>query len=119
LGLAYSANRTASRRSRLDDYQVFVVRAVRGGIAAGSGWLDWIHDQVRGSKFTAVLLTPNSVDKPWLMWEAGTVSGVSLATREASTIIPRLSPVDGTGAQSTTIAASGSRRRSRIHQEGT
>jgi hypothetical protein len=23
LGLAYSANRTASRRSRLDDYQVF------------------------------------------------------------------------------------------------
>ncbi len=59
-----------------------------GGIAAGSDWLDWIHDQVRESKFTAVLLTPNSVDKPWLMWEAGAVSGVSLATREASTIIP-------------------------------
>jgi len=59
-----------------------------GGIAAGSDWLDWIHDQIQGSKFTAVLLTPSSVDKPWLMWEAGAVSGVSLATRAASTIIP-------------------------------
>jgi tetratricopeptide (TPR) repeat protein len=59
-----------------------------GGIALGSNWLDWIHDQVRGSKFTAILLTPHSVDKPWLMWEAGAVSGVSLATREHSSIIP-------------------------------
>ena len=53
-----------------------------GGIPAGSDWLDWIHEQVRGSRFTAVLLTPNSVNKPWLMWEAGAVSGVSLATQE-------------------------------------
>lgn len=59
-----------------------------GGIAAGSDWLDWIHEQVRGSKFTAVLLTPSSVDKPWLMWEAGAVSGVSLATEKPSTVIP-------------------------------
>jgi tetratricopeptide (TPR) repeat protein len=59
-----------------------------GGIALGSDWLDWVHEQVRGSKFTAVILTPKSVDKPWLMWEAGAVSGVSLAAREASTIIP-------------------------------
>ena len=59
-----------------------------GGIAAGSEWFDWILMQVRSSQFTAVLLTPNSVDKPWLMWEAGAVSGVSLATHEASTIIP-------------------------------
>lgn len=59
-----------------------------GGISAGSAWLDWIKDQVRGSRFTAVLLTPNSVDKPWLMWEAGAVSGVSLATDRLSTVIP-------------------------------
>jgi tetratricopeptide (TPR) repeat protein len=60
----------------------------RGGISAGSEWLKWIHDQVSSSRFTAVLLTPNSVDKPWLMWEAGAVSGVSLATKEESTVIP-------------------------------
>ena len=60
----------------------------KGGITAGSEWLPWIHQQVRGSRYTAVLLTPNSVDKPWLMWEAGAVSGVSLATQETSTVIP-------------------------------
>lgn len=59
-----------------------------GGIDAGSDWLNWIHEQVGQSKFTAVLLTPKSVDKPWLMWEAGAVSGVSLAKENASTIIP-------------------------------
>jgi tetratricopeptide (TPR) repeat protein len=59
-----------------------------GGIALGSNWLDWVHDQVRQSRFTAILLTPNSVDKPWLMWEAGAVTGVSLATRKDSRIIP-------------------------------
>jgi hypothetical protein len=59
-----------------------------GGIGAGRDWLHWIHNQVRGSKFTAVILTPNSVSKPWLMWEAGAVSGVSLATQKVSTIVP-------------------------------
>ena len=59
-----------------------------GGISAGSDWLDWILKQVRTSKFTAVLLTPNSVDKPWLMWEAGAVSGVSMAMDQTSTVIP-------------------------------
>ena len=59
-----------------------------GGIEAGSDWLQWIHEQVNESRFTAILLTPRSVDKPWLMWEAGAVSGVSLATQGPSTIIP-------------------------------
>jgi hypothetical protein len=27
-----------------------------GGISAGRDWLNWIHEQVRQSKFTAVLL---------------------------------------------------------------
>ncbi|HJP90834.1 MAG TPA: TIR domain-containing protein [Pyrinomonadaceae bacterium] len=59
-----------------------------GGIPAGSDWLDWILEQVRNSKFTAVILTPNSIDKPWLMWEAGAVSGVSLGAEKISTVIP-------------------------------
>ena len=59
-----------------------------GGIAAGSEWPDWINDQVRSSMFTAVLLTPNSLNKPWLMWEAGAVSGVSLAMGKPSAVIP-------------------------------
>src|SRR5262249_22777591 len=56
--------------------------------AMGTEWLRWVHDQVRASKFTALLLTPNSVSKPWLMWEAGAVSGVSLSTQQAATVIP-------------------------------
>lgn len=59
-----------------------------GGISAGSDWLEWIKEQVSSSPFTAILLTPRSVDKPWLMWEAGAVSGVSLATNGSSTVIP-------------------------------
>ncbi len=59
-----------------------------GGIGAGSDWLDWIHDQIRTCRFTAVLLTPRSIDKPWLMWEAGAVSGISIAKGEQSTIMP-------------------------------
>src|SRR4030095_5966916 len=59
-----------------------------GGIPLGSEWLNWVHEQVVASKFTAVILTPNSVNKPWLMWEAGAVSGVSLAAKESSTVIP-------------------------------
>jgi len=43
---------------------------------------------VRSSKFTAVILTPRSVDRPWLMWEAGAVSGVALADDRPSSVIP-------------------------------
>ena len=42
-----------------------------GGITAGQDWLGWIHNQVRTSTVTIVVLTPASKTRPWLMWEAG------------------------------------------------
>jgi tetratricopeptide (TPR) repeat protein len=59
-----------------------------GGISMGSDWLEWIYEQVQKSRFTVVLLTPNSIGKPWLMWEAGAVSGVSLAKSQSALVIP-------------------------------
>src|SRR5215470_987761 len=60
----------------------------KGGISMGSEWLVWVHEQVQQSKFTALLLTPRSISKPWLMWEAGAVSGVSLSSQKVTTVIP-------------------------------
>jgi predicted aspartyl protease len=65
-----------------------LTRLSRGRALLANGSEELFDIQIRESKFTVVLLTPNAVDKPWLMWKAGAVSGVSLATREASTVIP-------------------------------
>jgi tetratricopeptide (TPR) repeat protein len=46
----------------------------------GARWLQWIHDQVGESDFTLVLLTPASLQKPWILWEAGAVSGTAVAS---------------------------------------
>jgi hypothetical protein len=59
-----------------------------GGIPSGSDWFDWIRMQVSGSEFTAVLLTPGSLGKPWLMWEAGAVAGVAMAREKRLAIVP-------------------------------
>ena len=53
-----------------------------GGIPFGERWLDWILEAVVSADLTLVVLTPESVGKPWLMWEAGAVSGVALARSE-------------------------------------
>ncbi|MEM9463022.1 MAG: toll/interleukin-1 receptor domain-containing protein [Myxococcota bacterium] len=49
------------------------------GVGPGDAWLSWIQGQVRDSDLTFVLLTAESVRKPWLLWETGAVTGVSLA----------------------------------------
>jgi tetratricopeptide (TPR) repeat protein len=46
----------------------------------GARWLQWINDQVKTSDFTLVLLTPASLQKPWILWEAGAVAGTSVAS---------------------------------------
>lgn len=42
-----------------------------GGIKIGSVWFDEIRKQLENSKVILVLLTPNSIDKPWLYFESG------------------------------------------------
>jgi hypothetical protein len=50
-----------------------------GGIKPGDDWFRWIGQQVRQSKVALILLTPASIQKPWVLWEAGAVAGAALA----------------------------------------
>ena len=59
-----------------------------GGIAAGQSWLEWIHHQIRDSDLTIALLTPLSRSNPWLIWEAGAVSGLGLSRGMAIPVVP-------------------------------
>ena len=60
----------------------------KGGIEAGADWLNWINEQVRESFLAVVILTPNSQKRPWIMWEAGAVSGAALATDKSILVVP-------------------------------
>jgi hypothetical protein len=63
-------------------------RPARGGIEPGSSWLEWIYESVANSDATLLILTSASYDRPWLLWEAGAVSGVSLAVDAQKPIVP-------------------------------
>ena len=53
-----------------------------GGPRPGTFWREWIEERVRDSQKTFVILTETSKDTPWVLWEAGAVTGASLS-REA------------------------------------
>ncbi len=55
---------------------------LEGGIKSGEDWFQWIVAQVKECDFALVLITPSSVNKPWILWEAGAVAGAALATSE-------------------------------------
>ena len=59
-----------------------------GGIPVGKDWLDWITDNIRQADSTLVLVTPNSVNSPWVMWESGLATGVGLGGTEDRRIVP-------------------------------
>jgi tetratricopeptide (TPR) repeat protein len=50
-----------------------------GGIGPGQDWFRWIVEQVSGTDVALILLTPGSIQKPWLLWEAGAVAGTAFA----------------------------------------
>ena len=52
-----------------------------GGIPHGENWFNWIVDQVTEADVAYVLLTSASVQKPWILWEAGAVEGVAMASQ--------------------------------------
>ena len=54
-----------------------------GGIPPGQNWITWITEQVRNSTVALVLLTPASIQRPWVLWEAGAVAGSALADANA------------------------------------
>jgi tetratricopeptide (TPR) repeat protein len=55
-------------------------KALEGGIGAGEDWFRWITSQVQTADVSLILITPASIQKPWVLWEAGAVTGVALAT---------------------------------------
>jgi tetratricopeptide (TPR) repeat protein len=55
-------------------------KELEGGIAPGEDWFGWIVDQVRQADVAFILLTPSSIQKPWVIWEAGAVAGAAFAT---------------------------------------
>lgn len=54
-------------------------KELEGGISPGADWFRWIVSQVRESDLALILLTPASIQKPWVVWEAGAVAGASFA----------------------------------------
>jgi hypothetical protein len=59
-----------------------------GGVPPGAHWLPWITTHIEGADRTYVLLTPNSFQKPWVLWESGAAAGVSLATQKERPVVP-------------------------------
>jgi tetratricopeptide (TPR) repeat protein len=55
-------------------------KELQGGIRPGEDWFRWIGDHAREASLALILLTPSSVQKPWVFWEAGAVTGTALAT---------------------------------------
>lgn len=54
------------------------------GIGSGDDWFQWIVDKVVDCDFAFILITPSSVHKPWILWEAGAVAGAAIATQAKS-----------------------------------
>jgi tetratricopeptide (TPR) repeat protein len=57
-------------------------RELEGGIKPGEDWFRWIVDRVRHADIAVILLTPASVQKPWVLWEAGAVFGAGIPCPE-------------------------------------
>src|SRR5688500_3117227 len=76
------ADALANAIDRLFKGQVTVAystkRGADGTIQAGANWFEWIGAQVRKSFLTIVLLTPRSLSKEWVLWEAAAVYGAAL-----------------------------------------
>jgi tetratricopeptide (TPR) repeat protein len=52
-------------------------------ITPGEDWFNWIVEQVQSTDVAFILLTPASLQKPWVIWEAGAVAGAAFASGEA------------------------------------
>ncbi len=53
------------------------------GPQGGDRWRQWIDSQVVECRTALILVTPESLSKPWLLWEAGACRGAALERRRA------------------------------------
>jgi len=66
-----------------------------GGIAPGEPWLAWIQRVLATTDTTYVLLTPNSIRRAWVLWEAGAAAGVALGAARPPEVVPVTFGIDG------------------------
>jgi tetratricopeptide (TPR) repeat protein len=59
-------------------------KSIGTGISAGENWFKWIVERVRACDFALILITPSSVNKPWILWEAAAVAGAAISGSEGS-----------------------------------
>lgn len=52
------------------------------GPQGGENWRKWIDKVILEANTVLVVVTPQAIGKPWLLWEAGAAQGVGLATAE-------------------------------------
>lgn len=64
------------------------------GPQGGEKWRTWIYRQVVEARTTLIVVTPNAIGKPWLLWEAGACLGSALAGKAMSAPAAN---VDGAG----------------------
>ena len=58
-------------------------KQVGSGPDHGDNWMTWIAEfQVKQCDFALVLLTPASIQKPWIVWETGAVHGAAMMLGE-------------------------------------
>jgi tetratricopeptide (TPR) repeat protein len=63
------------------------------GIGAGEIWFRWITERIERCVAVLVLVTPVSVNKPWILWEAGAVAGATFATSGQTLSLSRVMPL--------------------------
>jgi tetratricopeptide (TPR) repeat protein len=68
-------------------------KELEGGISSGQDWYRWIIEQVRDCHVALILLTPASVQKPWILWEGGAVYGAAEAMRSSNRDINKVRPL--------------------------
>lgn len=54
------------------------------GPQGGEQWRDWIYRQVVEAQTALIVVSPQALGKPWLLWEAGACWGAELARRSAA-----------------------------------
>ncbi len=70
------------------DVQFSSDQTAGGGIPPGAEWLPWVTGRIKEADKTYVLLTPNSMHMPWVLWESGAAAGVALAAEKSSPVVP-------------------------------
>jgi tetratricopeptide (TPR) repeat protein len=57
--------------------------SAEAGPQGGETWRDWIDERIQDFWSALIVVTPESVGKPWLLWEAGACHAANLRDRAA------------------------------------